>query len=337
MGHQKGQSFSGVEMKVEITNLCRSGRCRFCSPLFRPSVEEVDTEEFLERFERNFATYLAGGGRRVILTGGGEPSDAPRKLFGALRIIQDRVLEAGVELELLTVYSNGVGLLSPMSTGSKETVLDGLVAHGVKDLNLSIHGLTSEKRTDISGIAMGRIDFERLLPEVIYRGMRVMTRTTLARDGIDSIKKVEEFVEWVAGLGVRIAYFSDLFRVPIRNERTTPGSQTVLQWTDDHRIDFEALLVAAHQSPWLRFVEETTRHADQGRTFSFLHVPSGISILFGDLVIGNEVDSRATYAYVKADGSMGDNNNISGSTRAFVDTSRLTAHLRKYRPGRNDI
>jgi hypothetical protein len=65
------QEFADVEMKVEITNTCRGGRCKFCSPLIRPVVEEAETRSFLGDFEQHLEAYLSGGGRRIILTGGG--------------------------------------------------------------------------------------------------------------------------------------------------------------------------------------------------------------------------------------------------------------------------
>ena len=96
----RNQGFWDVEMKVEITNICREGRCRFCSPLFRPLVEEASTEVFLKNFESHLETYLLGGGRKIILTGGGEPIDAPDKLFGALRLINKKRDELGIEVEI---------------------------------------------------------------------------------------------------------------------------------------------------------------------------------------------------------------------------------------------
>lgn len=336
--NQQGQSYSDVEMKVELTNTCRHGRCRFCSPLFRPTVEEADIESFLRSFERNLDGYLANGGRRIILTGGGEPIDAPEKLFGALRLVREKKAEFGVDLDLLTVYSNGVSLLKPISRNTTVTYLDKLALLGVQDINLSVHGRTREERTGISGEAMGNVDFADLVPQIVRKGIRVMTRTTLASGYIDSVEKIDDFVRWMARLGVQIAYFSDLFQVPIRDERTTPGSQTVLHWTDDHRICFDALLEEMRHSEAFAFVSESTRHQQQGRTFEFRHYSSGVKVLLGDLVIGNEAEERPTYAYVKPDGSTDMHNNARDiSARRFVSPNRIRSYLRIYRPGRDDL
>lgn len=330
---EKETLFDDVEMKIEVTNICYGGRCSFCSPLFRPTVKEAGAKEFLSKMEENIESYLRSGGRRIILTGGGEPVDAPLKLFRTLDIINRKKKELGIDLELLTVYSNGVSLLKPESEDSKKTFLDKLVEHGVQDINISVHGLTTEDRTSISGEQMGNVDFDSLIPRIVERGVRVMTRTTLAIGFIDSVDKIEKFTKWMSDLGVRMVYFSDLFKVPVRDERTTPGSKTVLEWTDEHRSDFDKIIEDVKKSKEFEFVSEYTRHHQQGRTFEFKHIASGIKVMLGDLVIGDESEEGPTYAYVKPDGSMDAHNNArEWMKREFVDL----AQIKKYRPGRSE-
>jgi molybdenum cofactor biosynthesis enzyme MoaA len=330
---EKEKLFEDVEMKVEVTNICSGGRCSFCSPLFRPTVNEAGSKEFLNKMDENLENYLRGGGRKIILTGGGEPVDAPAKLFGTLDLINKKKKELGIALELLTVYSNGVSLLKPESEGSDRTILDKLVDHGVQDINISVHGLTKEERTAISGEQMGNIDFDTLIPWIVEKGVRVMTRTTLAKGFIDSVDKIEEFTKWMSGLGVRMIYFSDLFKVPIRDERTTPGSKTVLEWTDEHRADFDKILEDVKNSKEFELISEFTRHHQQGRTFEFKHKESGVKVMLGDLIIGDESEEVPTYAYVKPDGSMDAHNNArEWLKREFVDL----VQIRKYRPGRSE-
>lgn len=330
-------AFVGVEMKVELTNVCREGRCAFCSPMFRPATFEADPETYLRRFETHLDVYLAGGGRKVVLTGGGEPTDAPAKLFGALRIVEEMTQQRGIELELLTMYTNGVNLGRSMGN-TAESYLDRLAALGLRDINLSIHGLTHEQKEGISGKAMADIDLDVLIPTIVREGIRVMTRTTLAKGYIDSMEQVTAFARWAAGLGASIVYFSDLFTVPVRNEETTPGSQTVLRWTDDHRIAFERLLVAFRQDDAFALVSEWSRHNHQGRTLEFRHRESGVRVMFGDLVIGNESTEQATYAYVKPDGSMDTQNNARNkNVRLYVPPEEVKVYLRSFRPGREDL
>ncbi len=334
----QSESLAGVEMKVELTNICRGGRCKFCSPMFRPIVVEASTDIFLDRFEEHLERYLSNGGRKVILTGGGEPTDAPAKLFGALRIIREVTQRLGIDLELLTMYTNAVNLLKPMGNDSGETYLDRLAELGLRDINLSVHGLTYEQKNGISGEEMANVDFDKLIPAIISKGFRVLTRTTLATDYIESANQIKAFTLWAASLGVSIVYFSDLFQVPVRNKQTTPGSPTPLQWTDDHRIRFQELLAAVGQDNDFVLVSESSRHNHQGRTLEFRHRESGVSVMFGDLVIGNESTERSTYAYVKPDGSMGAHNNARDtSTRAFVTPEQTRAYLQIYRPERDDL
>lgn len=323
--------FENVEMKVEITNMCRHGRCKFCSPLFRPAVKESETKKFLIQFEEHVENYLRGGGKKIILTGGGEPIDAPTKLFGALRVITEKIKCLGVELELLTVYSNGVSLLdqSPYEIGF--TNLECLANHGVRDINLSVHGFSRQQREAISGRKMADIDFETLIPKIVGKGIRVMTRTTLARGFIDSLKEVQRFTSWMSSLGVKIVYFSDLFEVPTRNQDTTPGSQDVLKWTDENRINFRGIIEEVKKDAHFELVSEYTRHNDQGMTFEFRHV-SGTRVMFGSLVIGNESEEAPTYAYIKPDGSMYWHNNAN-EVRNLVSITEM----QKYRPGRREL
>lgn len=330
--------YTNIEMKVEVTNVCRGGRCRFCSPMFRPWVREVGTHVFLKRFETNLGTYLDGGGRKILLTGGGEPTDAPAKLFGALRIIKKVTEIRGVKLELLTVYTHGINLLKPVIPCASQTVLDKLVGLGLKDINLSVHGNTFEQRSSVSGEQMAKVDFERLIPLCIEKGIRVMTRTTLATGGIDSLEEVERFVNWAGRLGVNITYFSDLFSLPIRNKETIPGSQKVLTWTDEHRVPYGDLLAGVSENSSFALQAEYLRHNNQGKTLEFTHRESGMRVMFGDLVIGNESDEVPTYAYMKPDGSMDLHNNARvKDKRRFVAPGALKAYLQKCRPGRDDL
>ncbi|MBI4121785.1 MAG: radical SAM protein [Parcubacteria group bacterium] len=327
--------FTGIEMKIEITNRCLYGRCKFCSPLFRPTVQEAEVRGFLENLEQHLNYYLMKGGRRILLTGGGEPIDAPDKLFGALELINRKKTELGVELDLLTVYTNGVSMLNKASP--TETFLDVLIRLGVRDINLSIHGGTMEERSYTSGKRMGRLDVDRLIPEMVRRGVRVMTRTTLTKGGIDSVNKIDAFAGHMDTLGVHIAYFSDLFQMPVRNEQTVPGSKTVLKWTDEHRVAFDDLLSDIRSSGNFELLTEYTRHNSQGRTFEFRRRGYSLRIMLGDLVIGNESTDQPTYAYVKPDGSMAGHNNARDASRQYVPANQTQAYLRQYRPGRDDI
>jgi molybdenum cofactor biosynthesis enzyme MoaA len=326
--------FTGIEMKIEVTNWCLHGRCKFCSPLFRPTVQEAEARQFLKTLEGHIDYYLRNGGRRILLTGGGEPIDAPKKLFGAIEIINRKKVELGVELELLTVFTNGVKILSNFSRASNETYLDVLVRLGVRDINLSIHGGTASERRFTSGRYMGAINVDQLIPEIRRRGVRVMTRSVLAEGGIDSVEKIDTFARHMDALGVHMAYFSDLFQVPLRNERTVPGSKKVLNWTDAHRVAFEEILSEIMNSEDFELVKKYRRHNGQGGTFEFRRRGHKILIMLGDLMIGNESTGEPTYAYVKPDGSMADTNNARDHS---VPASKTKRYLMKFRPGRDDL
>ena len=338
---ERVDKYKGIELKAEITNVCTTGNCKFCSPMFRPATKEAGTDHFLRKFSQNLDDYLSHGGRKIILTGGGEPLDAPAKLFGALKEVRKQVEEKHVELELLTVYSNGVNILKSAgkeieggAVGTQEgnaTYLDILKELGVTDINLSISGLTAEERTRITGDEMGSIDFDAVIPEIVRRGIRVMTRSTVTEGGIDDVQHVSKFTEWMAGLGAHIVYFSDLFNVSVRGQETTPGNQNVLKWTDEHRVDFASLIEEVNSNESFAFVSKTERHGGQGTTWEFKHRPTGVKVLFGSLDIGNEPAGKDVYGYVKPDGSMSGTNNASAG-RDLIGVEAL----KKYRPKRDD-
>jgi hypothetical protein len=325
--------FTGIEMKVEVTNQCLHGRCRFCSPLFRPVVQEAEDRAFLDQFERHLDHYLRNGGRRILLTGGGEPIDAPQKLFGALELINSKRTELNIDLELLTVFTNGVRILNRILRDTEETYLDALVRLGVRDINLSVHGSTEQERTVITGEYMGKVNLDTLIPTVINRGIRVMTRSTLTKGGVNSVDAIDTFAGHMDTLGVHIAYFSDLFQVPTRDEQTTPGSKRVLEWTDRHRVAFDDLLTQLMCNRKFVLLSEYKRHNNQGRTYEFRRHGYDLRIMLGDLVIGNEAEDEPTYVYVKPDGSAGSHNNARDASRQYVSLSSL----KKYRPGRDDL
>jgi len=297
-------------------------------------VQEAETHIFLSQLEGHLDHYLRNGGRRILLTGGGEPIDAPEKLFGALELINHKKAELGIGLDLLTVFTNGVSILNKVSRDAQETYLDALVRLGVRDINLSTHGTTAQKRTETTGEYMGNIDLDKLIRTMISRGMRVMTRSTIGRNGIDSLDEIDAFARHMDSLGVHIAYFSDFFQVPIRNEQTTPGSMEILGYTDEHRLPFDDLLAQLMHSWRFKLLSEYTRHNNQGRTYKFRRRGYGIQIMLGDLVVGNESENEPTYFYVKPDGSSGSHNNARDvSSRQYVPRE----YLRKYRPGRDDL
>jgi len=326
------------EMKIEVTNLCIHGRCKFCSPLFRPMVQEAEAKEFLAQLEMHLDQYLTSGGRHILLTGGGEPIDAPKKLFGAIELINRKKAELGVELELLTIYTNGVSMLKRWSRDTSETNLDALVRLGVRDINLSVHGGNEEERTSTSGPYMGALDIEHLVTEALRRGVRVMTRTVITDVGIDAVEKIDAFAHHMDTLGVHIAYFSDMFQVPIRNEETVPGSQTILTWSDEHRVSFDNLVAALNASEDFELLTEYKRHNNQGNTFEFRRRGYDLRIMLGDLVIGNESATDLTYAYIKPDGSIACHNNARcDSPRRYVPVDEIKSYLKAYRPGRDDL
>ncbi len=333
------ENMKGVEFKVEVTNVCKDGACKFCSPMFRPMVKEAKSNIWLKSFKNHLCEYLSLGGRKVILTGGGEPLDAPAKLFGALSIIKDVTNQMGVTLELLTVYTNGVNLLKPINPKKEEredgtwtkTALDLLVEHGVTDINISISGFTKEQRTKITGPQMGSLDIDALITRIVDTGIRVMVRSTLTSMGISTLEHIEKFTQRMANLGVNIVYFSDMFNVPKRGPNTTPGDLRVLHWTDRHRIDFVSLVESVQTSSKFEFVSQSARHKSQGMTYEFVHRQSGIKVLFGSLNIGNEPEGKTVYYYMKPDGSCGGTNNRD-QKRDYIS---LKEYL-KYRPGRED-
>lgn len=300
--------FTGIDAKIEMGNACDQGLCPFCFPMARAATKEAAKETFLKTLEKNLTFYGNEGGMNIILTGG-EPLDLadPDKLFGALKIIFEIAKKRGIQWNLVTLYTNGIKLRQPVSKKSPETFLKKLAACGLKDINLSIHGLTREARISLCGKPMGELDFGVLIPTIRAAGIRVMVRTTLTNveGGITSVDDLNEFTKQIFKCGANSLYGSNLFKC----DKYLPGSEKVIQWIADHRIDFPKFIGDTKNSKHFEFIAETTRHNNQGRSWIFLHKETKREISLGELTIGNEPDNGPTYCYIKPNGEMGFNNN----------------------------
>jgi molybdenum cofactor biosynthesis enzyme MoaA len=299
-------NFESTDAKVYPTYQCE-GKCPFCLTEVRPKTNEVETSEFLANFSAEIKTYFKNGGKKVLFTGG-EPTQAIEKLLGMLQIL------AQYQFELVVLYTNGAKLLEKIEyQGETKTILEFLYQFGLRHINMSVHHYLPAKRIAISDY-IGHCDTEKIINQVQKIGIELRLNCTLLKDYIGNATKVRNYIYWANSLGVKDVYFRDLFHVNNRGERTTPGDQKKLEYSDQQRINFTELIDELRASDDFIFVEELSRHQDWGQTYIFRHQPTDSQVSFGTLTIGSESEDEVTYFTVNPNGKMTPNMNQSEYT-----------------------
>lgn len=298
--------YDGVDAKVYPTYKCE-GNCPFCLTEIRPKTPEVTTEEFLANYRAEIERYYDSGGRKVLFTGG-EPTEAPDKLLGALEILQDH------DFDLVVLYTNGMNLLREITyRGETGILLDLLSERGLHNINMSVHHYEQAKRQELSP-KVGQVDIEKTSQAISEAGLDLRLNCTLMKNFIGSPEEVKRYVEWAATLGIKDVYFRDLFHIVERSKRTTPGDQRKLEYTDRERIDFDRLVADISDDPEYELKEKLSRHRDWGKTYIFTHRPTETQVSFGTLQIGSERSNEATYFAINPNGKMTPNMNASEFT-----------------------
>jgi hypothetical protein len=303
------ERYTDVDAKVYPTYQC-GANCLFCLTDIRPRTKEVDEQTFLANFEKEIARYYADGGRRVLITGG-EPTCAVGKLLGLLKIVSAEKYA----FDLIALYTNGSRLLDETEyRGRRGTLLSLLNATRLQAINLSIHSDVWQERARLSA-ALGTLDIETLIYFIrttgYFEGKSLQLRLgcTLQKSYIGNRQRVRQYIDWATSIGVREIYFRDLFHIANRGQRTTPGDQAKLAYTDRERIDFDRLVQEIKEDG--DFVHESSmrRHREWGTTHLFTHAPTGCRIYFGTLLIGSEREGETTYFAINPDGRMTPNMN----------------------------
>lgn len=312
------KSFYYTDAKIYVTRSC-NGDCPFCLTDMRPDNKEANTENFLAAFEKNIEDYVRHHGRKVLFTGG-EPTDKPERIFGCLEILQ-KYQEEG-KLDLVVLYTNGTYLMNEVDgQEGKQTVLQGLSDRGLEHINMSVHHYNQEERKKISPI-IGAMDTEHVMGEIEKTGMQLRLNCTLMKDFVGDIDSVKQYISWAHENGVKDIYFRDLFHLPKRDSSTlnaTKKAQKKLQFTDEQRVMFDRLVAEVKQDGDFELKDKLSRHKEWGRTYIFVHKPTGAQISFGRLTIGMEDPNEATYYTMKADGQVTKNMNRAENTVEYDD------------------
>jgi MoaA/NifB/PqqE/SkfB family radical SAM enzyme len=316
----ENSKYNGVDAKVYLGYKC-NGKCPFCLTEVRPKTCEASPEKFLESFETVMKDYHENGGCKILFTGG-EPTEYPEKLFGALKILKQ------YNDELVVLYTNGTHLLDDIEyDGQKKTFLEFLRDLGQKDINMSVHHYDQSQRLKLSE-EVGKMDTEKTIGKIEQAGLKLRLNCTLMRDFIGSKETIEGYIKWATDNGVHDIYFRDLFHLNKRDDTTTTGrpeDMKKLEFSDEQRISFYDLVDEISLDPNYDFISGKTedakerkvtlvRHRGWGNTIIFRHKPTGARISFGTLTIGEEKPDEVTYFTVNPDGHMTGNMNRSEFT-----------------------
>lgn len=297
------QLYTDVDAKVYPTYDCNAN-CRFCLTDIRPRVAEVDQETFLKNFSTEIERYYANGGRRVLITGG-EPTRALGKLLGLLNIVSSKKYD----FDLVALYTNGSRLLEQVEyQGRSSSLLALLWGTKLQTISLSIHSDLQEERARISSV-IGSQNIEGIIYFIRATSIKLRLNCTLQSGFIGSLSRIKQYVAWATSLGVTEIYFRDLFHITNRGQRTTPGDQLKLAYTDQQRIDFDQLVREVKGDGEFAYESSMKRHREWGTTHRFAHTPSGCQIYFGTLLIGSEREGETTYFAINPNGLMTPNMN----------------------------
>lgn len=287
-----------VDMKVYPTYECK-GDCPFCMTDLRYKAEEVPSDVFIENFKAAFRDYYKNGGRKVLFTGG-EPTLRPEKVLGMLEFIKS------YDLALIVLYTNGTRLLDYIDWKKKHKTLIGHLANeGLHAVNLTANHYDVLRRCEI--FHDGQSDPAAIASESRKVGIGLRLNCTLIKDYIGNIDEIKKYLEWAASIGITDVYFRDLFHLKNRELSTRHSNRDKLKFSDDHRVDYNALTSKVEKDSSFVLKNRLTRHKDHGKTLIFKY--GEIQVSFGSLEVGNENPEEFTYFTFMPDGKVYKNMN----------------------------
>lgn len=294
----KETPYKDIQAEVNVTGMCSTADCRFCVKEFSPIFHEAPPGPFLAKTEPSIRAFVQGGGTKLVITGG-EPTEAPQKLLGTIRII-NKLRTEYPHVRPPILYTNGTGFGRRINfEGKQGTILEHLRSVGLTDISLSVHHHEPERRASVSKNQMGALNVEQVIRTGQDAGLNVRLNCTLIREHIGDMASIKTYIDWAHKQGIRDIYFRDLFKVEHRGALTTPGRAEVLSYTDDNRIDFDKLLQDLRADSDFAEVGQGTRHSGTGSSVSFTHLPTGMMTTFGSLTIApKEIDEEKCCIYV---------------------------------------
>jgi GTP 3',8-cyclase len=229
--------YANANLSVYSAQTCNA-HCRFCVEELRPLSRggELTAQKQVERDDARYFSRLNEAlcalrplNPSVSVTGG-EASKDPR----LPEILSTLAAHNGRKRTLTT---NGSGLLD---TRGRRQLIDCITESGVKYLNISRAHPEQERNAELMILRDGLSVAQ--LHEVVSRaragGTRVRLSCVLLRGEIDSLEGILRYLDFAASIGVDNVIFRQLMMTDAR----TVQRNSVVQYSDSHRVQLESLL-----------------------------------------------------------------------------------------------
>jgi len=139
-------------------------------------------------------------------------------------------------------------------------------------------------------------------------GVNVRLNCNLMRGCVDTFEQVCTYLLWAKSLGVKDVYFRNLFRFA-QSDLYDPrefNTRNVLQFTQNHSVDFESLLEKVYGSnDFVLTKQRLKKNEGHGTETGFLF-QNALPVYFADLTIGKERPGAGTYWVVMPNGYLYD-------------------------------
>ena len=206
---------------VCVGNRACNAKCPFCiarmtgtagaKPGEPPVIDSVRLRKGAE-----LAKHL--GATTALITGKGEPTLWPERLYEALDVV-------GEVFPLVEVQTNGIAL--------SDLILDKLYGYGVTMVALSAVGHQTETNRECYGDQYPASGLVGMVNAVHDCGISVRITCMLCKGWIDSPNKVRDLIQWASDNKVE--------QLTIRSvtKPDNPSDKTVADWVTAHQIDKE--------------------------------------------------------------------------------------------------
>lgn len=284
------------QLDIIIGYACNAN-CPHCIQDIRYQGAVASEDLFFRQLEKVFDYYFHDiKGRRIIITGG-EPSIFPHKLLGILTLLQKYP-----KPEFVATYTNGSGLLRGVP-GEAKSLVERIAEEGLTDINLSVHHYEADRNQEFLRLR-SLPDIQLLADEVRQVGLKLRLNCNLMRDYVGDLPNIIKYLDWAKDLHPKDVYLRDLHRIHNRPESIQFAKKAEkLLFTDQQRVDFDALVKQMIESPLFTFMGKWgDKHAGQGEQYDFDY--KGLAVRVGYIDIGNEDREQPTYFVFAPDGKL---------------------------------
>jgi hypothetical protein len=188
---------------LPIAQGCQAS-CPFCFSESSASFEQKQTRLNWECVQRWVDTAYGNGAERAVITGGGEPT----------------LLRSADLVQLIRICRTRFGKVVLITNGVKFAMMDGVIAHlselhdaGLSVLAISRHHLSETVNARLMNL---ETDTPALLQvcadnSETFHGLRRRLICVLQQGGVETVRDIDEYVEWATSFGVEEVCFKELY------------------------------------------------------------------------------------------------------------------------------